>query len=78
MESYANIGIIVNIDGIPLTKSTSNMFWTITGRRLQPVKRPPFIIGIYYGSQDPDDFNDFLEDFVVGVGLFRPSTCRGK
>ena len=67
MESFSKIGIIVNIDGIPLTKSTNNMFWPITGRVLEPVNGPPFIIGIYYGNKDPDDFNDLLEDSVEEV-----------
>jgi hypothetical protein len=47
------IGIIVIIDGIPLSKSTKNRFWPITARLLEPMKRPPLIIGIYYRKSDP-------------------------
>ena len=79
MEPFTEIGVIVNIDGIPLTKSTNNTFWPITGRVLEPVNGPPFIIGIYYGSKDPDNFNVFLTNFQNNrLRMRRTSTSQDK
>ena len=53
----------VNVDGIPLHKSTSSQFWGILGYVVGS-NSPPFVIGVYYGSQKPKSPNDFLKDFV--------------
>jgi hypothetical protein len=51
-----------NVDGLPLHKSTNNQFWPILGR----VKgiESVFVVGIYEGNSKPNDFNDFLKDFI--------------
>jgi hypothetical protein len=59
-----DIGIVMNVDGIPLTKSTNHQFWPITARILEPIPTKPFVVGIYYGPKDPEDFNVYLEDSV--------------
>ena len=66
MESTSdNVTVFVNVDGVPLTKSTNNQFWPIVGRIVKPVCSSPFTIGIYHGAKDPKSFNDFLDDFVT-------------
>ena len=57
------IGIVVNIDGLPLTKSTSNQFWPISGKIAEPLEGIPFTIGLYHGAKDPE-MNLLLRDFV--------------
>ena len=58
------IEIFVNIDGIPLAKSSNAQFWPILAmiRGLNGSK--PFVVGIYYGSKKPTFANDYLRPFV--------------
>lgn len=56
------VKININIDGLPLSKSSQQQFWPILGSIL-PYNNV-FIIGIYYGNEKPADVNDFLQDFV--------------
>ena len=59
-----HVSIFVNVDGVPLTKSTSHQFWPIIGQIREPVRGKPFTIGIYHGTREPVSFNDFMEDFI--------------
>ena len=53
----------VNIDGLPLFKSTNHQLWPILGM-LETTDARPFVIGIYYGKSKPSNVNDYLFDFV--------------
>ncbi|ESP02012.1 hypothetical protein LOTGIDRAFT_111295 [Lottia gigantea] len=46
------VNIQVNIDGLPLFKSSSIQFWPILGRLLLPYTAEPFVIGIYVGDSN--------------------------
>lgn len=61
------IELCVNVDGIPLYKSSRSQFWPILGllRNIDGAK--PFVIGIFEGTSKPLDVNLFLEDFVREV-----------
>ena len=59
----------INIDGLPLFKSTNMQFWPILGRICHPgseIKLPlkTFIIGIYAGEKKPNNISHYLEEFV--------------
>lgn len=56
------VRIAVNIDGLPLSKSSQQQFWPILGSIL-PYGNV-FIIGIYHGDEKPENANEFLQDFV--------------
>lgn len=56
--------IMINVDGLPLSKSSSQQFWPILGS-IVPYENV-FIIGLYYGNEKPKNANDFLKDFVRG------------
>jgi len=56
------IKITVNVDGLPLTKSSQQQFWPILGSII-PYNNV-FMIGIYHGNEKPINVNDFLKDFV--------------
>lgn len=63
----AELLIDINIDGVPLSKSSSVTFWVILGRVFNISESPIFVIGIYYGrdqSCKPQDTNAFLREFV--------------
>lgn len=57
--------LAINIDGLPLTKSTSSFFWPILGtvKSIKNLKNQVFIIVLYYGSEKPKA-SEFLKEFV--------------
>ena len=61
------IHIQVNVDGLPLHKSSKAQFWPILGRVVQPVTSEPFVIGLFSGEKKPGDVGEFLHDFIAEV-----------
>lgn len=57
------INIQINIDGAPLSKSSSSQFWPILGMIRNVTNDIVFPIGIYQGSRKPEDSNKLLEKF---------------
>lgn len=57
--------LAINIDGLPLTKSTSSSFWPILGtvKSIENLKNQVFIIALYYGNKKPKA-SEFLKKFV--------------
>lgn len=62
------IKIVIGVDGLPLSKSSSSQFWPILGY-IHPHKEIVFPIGIYHGNQKPNDSNDFLKYFIEEAKL---------
>lgn len=60
---FDRIKIQINVDGVPLFKSTNSQFWPIQGMIDLPEIRDPFLIGLYYGNSKPSNL-DFLDNFV--------------
>lgn len=58
------IQLDINIDGIPLYKSSKSQFWPILGQVKNIENSSPFLIGIYCGTKKPDSVNLFLEDLI--------------
>ncbi|XP_047519001.1 uncharacterized protein LOC125058905 [Pieris napi] len=58
-----NVYLNVNLDGLPIFKSSKFEFWPILAN-MHEIDNVPFIIGIYYGKGKPKNLNLFLEDFV--------------
>lgn len=56
------INILINIDGLPLTKSSNNCLWPIlcSDTRIKKV----YLIGAYQGNEKASDSNLFLSKFV--------------
>lgn len=65
IHQHGEIVIDINIDGIPLSKSSEKHFWPILGK-FRDLKYP-FVIAVYLGSGKPNDVNVFLEEFVAEV-----------
>ncbi|XP_064482978.1 uncharacterized protein LOC135395818 [Ornithodoros turicata] len=57
------IHVNVNVDGLPLTKSTKHQFWPILCH-VKNYKCNPFPIGVFYGTSKNISANTFLEHFV--------------
>jgi len=56
----------LNIDAVPLFKSSNGQFWPILGKLVTPSLGQPFVIGIFYGESKPKDLeflNEFVEDY---------------
>ncbi|OXA49823.1 hypothetical protein Fcan01_15862 [Folsomia candida] len=66
----------VNIDGLPIFKSSSLQFWPILGFFVN-VSVYPFVIGLYSGIKKPSDVNIFLEPFVREFNQLREECTAG-
>lgn len=59
------IKILIGIDGLSLTKSSSSTFWPIVGHvQYQSSYSCTFLIGVYWRKDKPKDSNIFLKDMV--------------
>lgn len=74
-----HIKLSINIDGLPLTESTSSCFWPILGY-ITPFRNAVFLIGLYWGHEKPASANKFLSDFVKEAKYLEENglSCRGK
>lgn len=52
----------INIDGLPLTKSSGSQLWPILGSLCSG--GDPFIIGVWHGLKKPKFCNEILESFI--------------
>lgn len=74
------IEIFVNVDGIPISKSSGNQFWPILGMVGNAKNRKVFLIGIFYGTSKPHLLEDYLADFVAEAESLRQNgiTLKGR
>lgn len=54
----------INVDGLPLYKSTNYQLWPILGMVVNNVAKVPFVIGMFGGPKKPGTIFDYLCDFV--------------
>lgn len=54
------IVINLNIDGLPISKSTKSQLWPILAQVVLEVPTVPFIIGTFHGNNKPSTNNHFL------------------
>lgn len=59
-----DIHINVNIDGLPLAKSSHSQLWPILEQIVNSDSQP-FLIRAYHGNKKPEDVQDFLRDFRI-------------
>lgn len=60
---YLNVGI----DGLPISKGTSDELWPILGLFTNLPKAKVFLIGIFHGKSKPKTSNEYLFDFVNDI-----------
>ena len=63
-QGHREISLQINIDGLPLFKSTKYQFWPILGMVMDLPVKHPFAIGLYGGNHKPSDLAQYLDDFV--------------
>lgn len=55
----------INIDGLPLFKSSNLQLWPILGLLITIPMKEPVVIGLFSGTKKPDSCTIYLEDFVT-------------
>lgn len=68
LQKLTSVSMQVNVDGLPLFKSSNAQFWPVLGLIEQYVgnvqqNKLPFVIGLYYGKKKPSSLH-FLNPFV--------------
>jgi len=56
-----DVALVVNVDGLPIYKSSSREFWPILCSFSMCT---PFIVALYYGRGKPESVEEFLRDFL--------------
>ncbi|KAB0804230.1 hypothetical protein PPYR_01200, partial [Photinus pyralis] len=54
----------INIDGLPLSKSSNNQFWPVLGCLTMLKCNSPFVIGVYCGRQKPSTPSELLDTLI--------------
>ena len=72
--------IQINIDGLPLFKSSSLQFWPILGMIEYERVKDPFIIGLFQGHSKPKNVEEFLGDFIYEAKMLEQAglSFQGK
>lgn len=60
------ISLAINIDGIPIFKSSPDQIWPILGKF---AKYPVFAISLWHGKGKPSSIEEFLNDFLLEYTL---------
>ncbi|XP_063615608.1 uncharacterized protein LOC134788707 [Penaeus indicus] len=63
VENMAYVSLQINIDGLPIFKSSAGQFWPILGMIDNLSQKDPFEIGIYYGTSKPSCNVQYLSFF---------------
>ncbi|RZF46995.1 hypothetical protein LSTR_LSTR011858 [Laodelphax striatellus] len=56
--------LLINIDGLPVSKSSGGQMWPQLGKIRSIKSSPVFVIGLYYGNEKPSDSNEFMSSLV--------------
>lgn len=59
-----SISLQFNVDGLPISRSSSQQFWPIHAHVTELPNTYPFPVGIYFGKDEPKSSNEFLKQFV--------------
>ena len=54
----------VNVDGLPIYKSTNSQLWPILGMVVNVCDKVPFVIGLSGGQTKPSSISEYLCAFV--------------
>ena len=63
----STISLNINVDGLPIYKSSKQEFWPIISNIHELPNVKPMVIGIYSGYGKPGDVNNFLRRFVEEI-----------
>ena len=60
----STVSLQINIDGLPLFKSSGTQLWPILGR-IKEDNAKPFIIGLFCGNSKPKNVAEYLSQFIT-------------
>jgi len=61
------IELIVNVDRLPVYKSSSTQFWPVVAKIATCHKSDPFVCSLFYGNSKPSCVNAFIDNFISQV-----------
>lgn len=64
LNSDKTVSININIDGLPIYKSSKLEFWPIIFNVHEQPNLEPMIIGIYHGKGKPENLTEFFSPFI--------------
>lgn len=65
-EDLHELHLKINIDGLPISKSSKAQFWAILCL-IKEINSAPLVIGIYFGHSKPNSVNEFLGTFAKEI-----------
>lgn len=66
-NEFDEVIVDINVDGLPLFKSSNLSLWPILGKVVNICNIKVFLIGAYLGSKKPSSIENYLHDFVMEV-----------
>lgn len=67
------LSLTIGIDGLPISKSSRASFWPILGK-LDQFNSNIFIIGLFQGTEKPNNIHEFLDELVEEINILQ---CSG-
>lgn len=61
------LSVQLNVDGLPISRSSSKQFWPVLGHIFELPQTSPFVIGLYFGEDKPKSSNDLLRLVVDDI-----------
>lgn len=58
----SEINLLINIDGLPISRSSPSSFWPIL--LSDDISNQVHIVGLFYGRKKPNNANEYLQPFV--------------
>lgn len=66
------VELVLNVDGIPIYKSSSTQFWPIScSVYIKGIKSNVFNIAIYVGDSKPRNVSEFLSEFIQEINILQ-------
>ncbi|XP_072751963.1 uncharacterized protein [Anoplolepis gracilipes] len=73
--NFLQLDIDINIDGLPVSKSSSVDVWPILGRCIGLYDQRPFVIGLFCGTGKPEPLDSYLKDFIDELKTLQNDAC---
>ena len=65
----SELRIQLNVDGLPISKSSTLSFWPILCRLVSPKLADTFMVGLYCGLSKPNNVKDYLSHFLDDLNV---------
>jgi hypothetical protein len=80
LQNTEPVQLHINIDGLPVFRSTNDQFWPILGHLSNCRTSNPFVIGIFHGKSKPNDLISYLKQFIAEFQKLQETgiVCNGK